>query len=485
MADNGNQAAGFGAMLDSGMGALRQNFEVGEQVTGIVTMVDRHSVFVDINARSEGIIDRSELLDDDGNVKVKEGDSVTAYFISDRDGEFKLAMSYGAKGDKSGLWDAYQGGIPVEGRVESERKGGFEVTVAGQKGFCPYSQIDIHRGDPEAYVGEKFTFKISEYDEWGSNLVLSRRQLLEEERERLQADLKERLKPGDVLEGRVTKLMDFGAFVEIGGAEGLIPISQLSWGRVENVGEVVSEGETVKVSVLDIDWDRGRISLSLKEAQGNPWDGVSAKYVVGTKVAGRITKLMPFGAFVELEPGIEGLVHISKLGAGRRLSHPKEFVEEGQPVEVEIENIDLERRRISLSMESKTFGGQITGDEIEDGRPQPEGEVAVGGRVTGIVQGMKHFGLFVSLPGERTGLLHISQIDHKGGRDIEGWLRRNYQEGCEIEVVVQEIKGDRISLTTAAKWEAENSKEDLSGFMNDSDGGGLGSLGDALGRLDL
>lgn len=483
MVDKGNGASGFGAFLDSEMGALRQSFEVGEQLTGVVTMIDRKSVFVDINARSEGIIDRSELLDDEGNLTVQEGDSVTAYFISDRGDELKLAMTYGAKGDKAGLWDAFQGGIPVEGRVESERKGGFQVDVSGHKGFCPYSQIDIHRQDPEAYIGEKFRFKIAEYDEWGSNLVLNRRQLLEEERAKQQEELKANLSVGDILEGKVTKLMDFGAFVDIGGIEGLVPMSHLAWGRIDDAAEVVSEGQKVKVSVLNIEWDRGRISLSLKEAQGNPWDEVATKYAAGQRVEGRITKLMPFGAFVEIEAGVEGLVHISKLGASRRISHPGEVVEEGQTVEVEIENIDLDKRRISLSMQSQ-YGGALSPDEDTD-RPQPVGEVVPGGRITGIVQGIKHFGLFIGLPGDKTGLLHISQIDYKGGRDPEGWFRNEFPEGTEIDVVVQEINGDRISLTTAAKWDAEHSKEDLTEYMSESGGGDFGNLGDAFERLRL
>lgn len=484
MADNSDGAMDFGAFLDNGMDALRRGFEVGEQVTGIVTLIDRNTVFLDINARSEGVVDRSDFLDEDGNVSVKVGDSVTAYFISAKGGEFKLAMSYGAKGDKAGLWDAYQGGIPIEGRVDSERAGGYEVTIAGQKGFCPYSQIDIHRQDPAAYIGEKFRFKITEYDEWGDNMVVSRRQLLEVEREQQQKELQETLKIGDIMDGKVTKLMDFGAFVDIGGIEGLIPMSQLAWGRVNAASDVVSEGEKVKVTILNIDWAQGRISLSLKEAQGNPWESVGEKYTTGRKVTGVITKLMPFGAFVALEPGVEGLVHISKLGAGRRINHPKEVVEEGQTVEVEIESIDLDTRKMSLSMESKR-GDQFGAEEEVDKGPQPIGQVVVGGRVTGVVQGIKHFGVFVSLPGEKTGLLHISQVDYKGGRDAEGWFRANMPEGSQIEVVIEKMDGDRISLTTAEKWDAENNKEDLSGFMDDTSEGGFGSLGDALGKLNL
>jgi len=484
MAENSNGASDFGAFLDNGMDALRRGFEVGEQVTGIVTLVDRNSVFVDINARSEGILDRSELLDDEGNVKVKAGDSITAYFLSAKGGEFKLGMSFGAKGDKSGLWDAYQGGIPVDGRVDGERAGGYEVTIAGQKGFCPYSQIDIHRQDPEAYIGEKFRFNITEYDEWGDNLVVSRRKLLEVEREKQQKELQESLAVGDIRDGRVTKLMDFGAFVDIGGVEGLIPMSQLSWSRVDAASDVLSEGDKVKVSILNIEWERGRISLSLKDAQGNPWETAGEKYVTGRKIEGKITKLMPFGAFVALEPGIEGLVHISKLGAGRRIAHPKEVVAEGQTVEVEIESIDLEQRRMSLTMESKR-GGQIDAEDVADDTPQPIGEVVVGGRVTGVVQGIKNFGMFISLPGDQTGLLHISQIDYKGGRDAEGWFRNNFPEGSQLEVVIQKMDGGRISLTTASKWDAENTKEDFSGFMNGGGDGSLGSLGDELGKLNL
>ncbi len=488
MAENMMDSQDFGVFLDDAMAAMRQGFEVGEQISGVVSSIDKKSVYVDVGGRSEGIVDRLELTDADGQLRVKVGDTLTAYVVGGGgEDDIRLGMSHGAKGDKAGLWDAYQGGIPVDGRVESERTGGFEVTVAGKKAFCPYSQIDIFRQDAQAYIGEKFRFKIVEYDEWGDNMVVSRRQLLEEERERQQAELKESLAVGDVVDGRVTKLMDFGVFVDLGGVEGLIPMSQLAWSRVESAAEVVSVGDRVKVSIQAIDWEKRRISLSLKAAQGNPWDEVASKYAVGRRVEGRVTKLMPFGAFVQLEAGIEGLVHISKLGAGRRIGHPSEVLKEGELVEVEIEAIDGEQKRMSLSLDHRR--PQVAAAEaaaaVEDDRPQPVGEVVPGGRISGVVQGIKDFGLFVSLPGGRTGLLHVSQIDYKGGRDKAGWFRVNFPEGSPIEVVVKEITGERVSLTTQERWDAEHAREDYRDFMAGSGGGSLGSVGDALAKLKL
>ncbi|OPZ25585.1 MAG: 30S ribosomal protein S1 [Lentisphaerae bacterium ADurb.BinA184] len=511
MADQVGGDKGFGDYFDLKGGALRHDFEVGEKVTAVVTSTDRNCVFIDVGARSEGIIDRQELLDADGQLKVKPGDSLDVYFLGGDEDDLRFGMSLGAEGRDASLWEAFQKGAPVEGRVVSERTGGFEVEVGKNRGFCPYSQIDLHRQEPGVHIGQKYLFKILEYEEFGDNLVLSRRPILEAERERLREELKARLNVGDLVEGRVTKTMPFGAFVALGGAEGLIPISELAWGRTENVEDVVQAGQTVRVVVRDIDWERGRISLSLRQALGDPWDGVEERYPVGTRLAGKVRKLMPFGAFVEVEPGVDGLVHISKLGARRRIQHPSEVVKEGDTVEVEIESIDLERKRIALSMES-SFGGPLeespaaAGEEpapaaggagagTEAGgaaavtpaaaRPVPEGEVKVGATVKGVVEGIKQFGVFVRLPGERTGLLHISQIDLKGGRDKAGALSYKYPIGTAIEVIIREISGDRISLSVPEKYDAEDDEADLRRHLSDAGGSELGNLGDAFAKLKL
>jgi len=482
MADSGN-STGFGSILDGQMRGLRNSFEMGEKVTGVITAVDRTTLFVDVNARSEAIVDRSDFAGKDGELSVQPGDSIEVYYLGGDEDEMRFGRSLTSDMHDGAIWEAYQAGAPVEGKVNSERTGGYEVQVGSQTGFCPYSQIDLFRQDAGVFIGNKFRFKVIEYDEWGNNLVLSRRQLLEEERATQKAQLQEELSVGDVVDGTVTKLMPFGAFVDIGGTEGLVPMRELAWDRTESAEDVVTAGQSVKVMIREIDWERDRISLSLRYAAGDPWEQVAERYTVGARCDGIVTKLMPFGAFVQLEPGIEGLVHISKLGAGRRIGHPKEVVGEGDAVEVSIEGIDAEQRRISLSMESTYGVAEGTSAETHE---TPEGsELTAGTKINGTVDGIRDFGVFVGLGGGRTGLLHVSQLDVPDTGNRMRALTRRFQEGNPIEVVVQSLQGDRISLTTVEKWEEQAESANLGSFMTDSGSGGFGSLGDALGNLKL
>ncbi len=253
------------------------------------------------------------------------------------------------------LEQAFHSAIPVEGRVITEIKGGFQVTVAGQRGFCPYSQMGLRRvEDPDEYLEQTMAFKIIEFGSKGRNIILSARAVLEEEREQLKEQLKETLQEGDKIEGTVSSIRDFGAFVDIGGVDGLIPISEIAWGQTERVDDVLSQGQRVEVIVKRLDWDNDRISLSLKDTLENPWDKVEETYAPGTVHAGRVSRLAAFGAFVTLEPGIDGLLHISKLGSGRRINHPREILEAGQDITVKIDVVDTEQKRISLVPEDFT-----------------------------------------------------------------------------------------------------------------------------------
>jgi len=253
------------------------------------------------------------------------------------------------------LEQAFHAGIPVQGRVSEEIKGGFQVTVAGQRGFCPYSQMGLRRvDDPEEYLEQTMAFKIIEFGSKGRNIILSARAVLEEERELLKDQLKDTLQEGDKVEGTVTSIRDFGAFVDIGGVDGLIPISEIAWGQTDKVEDVLSQGQRVEVLIKRLDWDNDRISLSLKDTLENPWDQVEEKYAPGTVHAGRVSRLAAFGAFITLEPGIDGLLHISKLGTGRRINHPREVLEAGQDITVKVDAVDLEQKRISLVPEDYT-----------------------------------------------------------------------------------------------------------------------------------
>ena len=327
----------------------------GSKVEATVLKITKDWVFLDTGRKGEGVLDIKELTDADGNLGVKVGDKVAAWFISSRNNEMRFTTKVGSgSGGVAGnaqLEAAYAAGIPVEGVVQKEVKGGFEVKVAGSRAFCPFSQMGLRRvDDSAALIGKQMSFRISEYAENGRNIVLSHRALLEEELQEQKSALKETLKVGDRVKGTVTSLRDFGAFVSIGCVEGLLPVSEVAWARVNDVSEVLCAGQEVEVVVKGIDWEKERISFSLKDTLADPWDEAANAFPEGSYQNGRVARLTPFGAFVTLASGVDGLIHISKLGAGKRIQHPKEVLSEGQEVEVKVEGVDREQKRISLSL---------------------------------------------------------------------------------------------------------------------------------------
>lgn len=329
----------------------------GSKVEATVLKIAKDWVFLDTGRKGEGVLDIKELTDAEGNLTVKVGDKVSAWFISSRNNEMrfttKIGGGAGASAGNAQLEEAYNAGIPVDGVVEKEVKGGFEVKVAGSRAFCPFSQIGLRRvDDSAALIGKHLSFRISEYAENGRNIVLSHRALLEEELQVKKDALKETLKVGDRVHGTVTSLRDFGAFVSIGAVEGLLPISEMAWARVNDVSEVLTVGQELDLVVKGIDWDKDRISFSLKDTLADPWEEASKAFPEGSYQNGKVARLTPFGAFVTLASGVDGLIHISKLGAGKRIAHPKEVLAEGQDVEVKVEGVDRESRRISLSLAS-------------------------------------------------------------------------------------------------------------------------------------
>jgi small subunit ribosomal protein S1 len=327
--------------------------EPGQKLTAQVLKVSSEWIFIDTGQKGEGVVDRKELLDLDGNVTVKEGDSLTAYFLSSSHGEmrFTTRLGGGATGS-SQLEDAWRSGVPVEGVVEKEIKGGYEIKLGGaSRAFCPFSQIALRRVEnPESLISTRLTFRITDYSENGRNIVVSRRALLEEEQRRLKDEAQAGISEGMVVNGTVTSLQDFGAFVDIGGLEGLIPISEIGWSRVKDVREVLAVGQQVKVVIKAIDREKERISLSLKDTQTDPWDLAMEKYPEGSFHTGTVSRLAAFGAFVTLGEGVDGLIHISKLGAGKRINNPREVIKEGESVEVRVEGVSRSDRRISLAL---------------------------------------------------------------------------------------------------------------------------------------
>lgn len=322
----------------------------GQKIRATIVGITGESTFLDVGSKSEGVLNSAELKDGEGNFTKKVGDTIDVYFLRSKTSEQLFTTSIGGGGN-SYLEEAFQSGIPVEGFVKAEIKGGFEVTLGGNvRAFCPYSQMGLRRIDDPAktYLETHMKFQITRYDENGRNIVLSARALQEAEREETREKLRETLQEGQTVEGVVTSIRDFGAFIDIGGVDGLIPISEIGWSRVEKVAEHFSIGQKVQAVIKKLDWENNRISLSYKETTADPWAQVPALFPEGSTHVGVVARLAQFGAFVTFVEGIDGLIHISKLGGGRRIHHPREVMEVGQNIDVKIEGIDSAEKRISL-----------------------------------------------------------------------------------------------------------------------------------------
>jgi len=460
-----NDEEDFASLFEATTSSKERPVQKDNKIEGTVVSIGEEWVFVDIGAKSEGSIARDELLNENRELTVEVGDPLTAYVVSTKEGEILLSVKMTAAASEEALRDAYSSGVPVEGLVSGERKGGYSVALFGKQAFCPYSQMDIQSGGKaEDYMGKRLVFRITEYSERGRNIVLSRREILEEERLKQVAKLKQTLRPGDVITGTVQNLAQFGAFVDIGGIEGLIPMSELAWYRVGEASDVLTQGEQVTVLVTDLDWENKRISLSLKQTLEDPWDLVDQKYPEQRLAAGKVTRLMSFGAFVELEPGIEGLIHISNLGMGRRINHPKEVLSEGDEVEVRVLSVDRAARRMGL--------------ELLADRSEPVPELNEGDVVTGVVDSVKDYGVFVSLPGNKSGLLHVSEI----GGPKAGDLRSKFPTGSSIQVQILAIDQatNKISLSTRA-IDVSKERAEFKDFVSTKGGrSSFGTLGDLL-----
>ncbi|MBI5243190.1 MAG: 30S ribosomal protein S1 [Elusimicrobia bacterium] len=326
-------------------------FEPGQMIEAVIVKITAAWIFLDVGRKGEGYLDRKELLDAAGNLSVKEGEKVRAYYLPSPGHELHFTTKIGSGPvAQAQIEYAKKSGIPVQGTVAKEVKGGFEVRISGgARAFCPFSQMGMRREENSAEViGKALTFKVTECGE--RNIVLSRKAILDAERQVRAQALKESLKEGMRIKAIVTSIQKFGAFVDIGGVEGLIPVSEIAWGRTENVGDVLSVGQAVEAVIKKLDWEKDRLSLSIKDALPDPWESAAQTWPLGTYQNGTVTRLAPFGAFVALGEGVEGLIHISKLGAGRRISHPRDVLEEGQSVEVRIEAVDQENKRLSLSL---------------------------------------------------------------------------------------------------------------------------------------
>ncbi len=420
---------------------------VGEVVRGRVIQIGAESVFVDVGGKGEAWMDRAELTDDEGRLRVAVGDEVEATVMEAGD-EMRLStkIRQGAQA-RQVLAVAAESGVPVEGKVAAVIKGGYEVTVAGLRAFCPLSQMDLRRAAAaEEYVGRVLEFRITTYGEGGRNIVLSRRRLLEEQAARMAEETRKSLVAGAVVTGTVAALADFGAFVDLGGVHGLVPVSELSHSRVVRPADRLRVGEPVTVKVLRIDPEKGKVTLSLKALEGDPWAAVPGRLRERQVVVGRAVRATEFGVFVELLPGVDGLLHVSEIPRSRQ-GAMREAVAAGAQVPVLIVGIDADRKRIALALAPE---GAVAGQQVTS-------TVEVGALMAGTVERVEPFGVFVRLGPGQTGLIPNAELGPTASPDP----RKAFAEGAEVKVLVLAIEegGRRIRLSRVKAIEREEQAE--------------------------
>ena len=423
----------------------------GEVVQGRVLSIDDDQVQVDVGFKSEGYIDLWEFMDEKGNVLVKVGDTVDVLIEEAEDEEGRIVLSKD-KADRVKVWDqisaAYAADQPVEGRILSRVKGGLSVDI-GVKAFLPGSQVDLRPvRNLEALLGERLQFKIIKFNQRRGNIVLSRRALLEKEREKLRARTLETLEEGQIIDGVIKNITDYGAFIDLGGIDGLLHVTDMSWGRVNHPSELFRVGDEVKVKVLKYDPESQRVSLGLKQIQPDPWVDAAMRYPIGMRVTGKVVSLTDYGAFVELEPGIEGLVHVSEMPWTKRVKHPSKVVNLGDQVEAVVLDVDEYNRKISLGMK-----------QIE---PNPwaviEEKYPIGTRVSGEVRNITNFGIFVGLEEGIDGLVHVSDISWT--ENIKHPSEK-FEKGDVVEAVVLKIDRENEKFSLGIKQLEANPWEDI------------------------
>jgi len=465
----------FAAMFEASIKAKR--FNTGQTLEGTIVAIGPEVAFVDVGGKGEATIEVEELKDEDGDIEVAVGDRIQAMVVSTAGGvRLSRKLVRGAATDRQ-LEDAFRTGLPVEGKVEQEVKGGYEVRIARQRGFCPFSQIDTLRTEPSAHIGKVYAFRIVEYKEGGRNLVVSRRALLEEEQRAMAAEVRRSIVAGAVVTGRVASVREFGAFVDLGGGvQGLLHVSEMGWSRVSDPSAVLKPGDEITVKVLRVDAsekDKQKISLGLKQLAVDPWSTVHETYEIGQVRTGRVTRVADFGAFVELEPGVEALAHTSTFAPTGRSEGWTSQVTQGMTGAFEILTIDLEKKRIGVALLPE-------GSARAGGSAPSQPEIVPGARLKGKVERLEKFGVFVFLAPGRTGLIPLSET----GVAKEADIARTFPIGSDVEVVVLEIdpSGRRIRLSAKAVLDAREAEE-VREYTERGDAApaeGFGSLADKL-----
>lgn len=428
-----------------------QTVKEGEIARGKVLAIDDDYVTVDVGFKSEGQVQAWEFMDDDGTIQVAVGDTVEVLVEDAEDMDGRVVLSK-EKAERLKVWDeisnAYESDQPVEGTIIARVKGGLSVDI-GVKAFLPGSQVDLRPvRNLDGMMGERAKFKIIKFNKRRGNIVLSRRALLETERKRLREGTLSTLEAGQILDGVIKNLTDYGAFIDLGGIDGLLHITDMSWGRINHPSELFNVGDEIKVKVLKFDSESERVSLGLKQIQPDPWVDAALRYPLGKRLSGKVVSLTDYGAFIELEAGIEGLVHVSEMSWTKRVKHPSKVVAVGDDVEAVVLDVDERNRKISLGMK-----------QIED-NPWTviEAQYPIGSRVKGEVRNITNFGVFVGLDEGIDGLVHVSdiswteQIKHPGEK---------FQKGDEVEAIVLKIDKESEKFSLGIKQLEPNPWEDI------------------------
>ena len=418
---SGEESMDFGELYEQSL----QNVQFGEIVTGTIVQITNDVVMVDVGWKTEGHIPIKELKDADGNISLQVGDEIEI-LVDRRDSEGNLILSKD-KAAKLKIWDEIkeifgQNGF-IKGVVIERVKGGLSVDI-GIPAFLPGSQVDVRPvRDLDKYVGQTLMFNILKYDRKRNNVVLSRRAILDAEREEEKKATLERLQEGNIVEGIIKNITDYGVFVDLGGVDGLLHITDMSWGRITRPSDSFSRGDTIKVKILSFDREKERVSLGLKQMIDDPWNNIAARYPVGSIVSGKVVNLADYGVFIELEPGVEGLVHISEMFWTREIKHPSKILSLGDEIKVMVLDVNADQKRISLGLKQTTVNPW---ESLK--QKYPEGSV-----LTGVVRNITNFGIFIGVEEGIDGLIHVSDISWRHRVVHPSEL---YKRGQTIEAVV-------------------------------------------------
>ena len=418
------------------------DLEEGSITKGEIVRVDDDNVLVDVNFKSEGQIPAAEFRDPAGNICVKVGDRVDVYVVRKNENDGTITLSF-EKAKRMQVFDqledVQENNRVIKGHIVRRIKGGYTVDIGGVEAFLPGSHVDLRPvPDMDALVNQEFEFRVLKINRRRSNVIVSRRVLLEEERDSKRQDLLRTLEENQIVTGKAKNITEYGVFVDLGGLDGLLHITDMSWKRIRHPKEMITIGQELTLKVLSFDRENNKVSLGLKQLVPDPWQDISARFPEGAKCSGKVTNLVDYGAFVELEPGVEGLVHISEMSWTRKLRHPSQMVHTGDEVDVVILGVDGDKKRISLGMK------QCAANPWDDFAANYK----KGDKINGAIKSITDFGVFVGLPGGIDGLVHLSDLSwHATGEEAV----RNFKKGDEVEAVVLSIDVERERISMGIK----------------------------------